>query len=517
MRVTPLLGAFLALTVTAALAGAGPAAARPCLDCEDPELPGPGGPNCPTIAATTEPWISAGTVRVGEPVTGHRGTWTNAVSSGYTHRWMAGGAPATPVRDFNGSTATYVPVAADLGKRLRLRVTARGTDQSCTGTEYSEESAAVAQGVAPVPQTSPAVTGTLRVGGTLTAAPGTWTPAADSVAFSWWRGTTQVGSGAQYTPVAADHGVALRMRATAVRAGHAHATRDVTTGLVADGAAVVPSDPPRVQGTPVVGLPLTVTTGSWTPAADTVSFTWWRGATQVGTGAQYTPVAADLAGGLRVDVLARRDGHLDARHGVPVGPVRPGAAATVVTAPRVQGTPVFGAPLQVLPGQWSAPGTERYQWQRSGQPIPGATGAGYTPIRTDVGHPLSVIVTLEAAGRIPATAQVLAGTTASAPAPVWSTARLRLKGRDRVRGTLRVALSAAAVRAAAAAPDATVTYQWIRNARALPGQTGRGHRVTRADLRRRLRVQVTVSRPGHLPLVLTSVAVRVTGKGRKIR
>jgi hypothetical protein len=62
---------------------------------------------------------------------------------------------------------------------------------------------------------------------------------------------------------------------------------------------------PSVVGIPAVGRPLTAKPGTWTRNAGTeFTYTWKRGATVVGTGATYTPTAADFGQQLNVVVRA---------------------------------------------------------------------------------------------------------------------------------------------------------------------------------------------------------------------
>lgn len=65
-------------------------------------------------------------------------------------------------------------------------------------------------------RTAPTITGSARVGSTLTASTGTWNLMADNdYQYAWFRGATQVGSGKTYTPTAADAGAKLTVRVTA--------------------------------------------------------------------------------------------------------------------------------------------------------------------------------------------------------------------------------------------------------------------------------------------------------------
>jgi hypothetical protein len=62
---------------------------------------------------------------------------------------------------------------------------------------------------------------------------------------------------------------------------------------------------PSIAGYPTVGLPLTVSPGTWSRNAGTeFSYKWMRGATVVGTGASYVPTVADFGQKLAVVVTA---------------------------------------------------------------------------------------------------------------------------------------------------------------------------------------------------------------------
>lgn len=75
--------------------------------------------------------------------------------------------------------------------------------------------------VTPVNSVAPAVTGTATVGNTLACSNGTWTPAATSYAYQWYRGTIAIGNGHAntYTLVGADHGQSMTCQ---VRAANPH-------------------------------------------------------------------------------------------------------------------------------------------------------------------------------------------------------------------------------------------------------------------------------------------------------
>jgi hypothetical protein len=131
----------------------------------------------PVMTATKAPAITGKAV-VGVTVTASPGEWTPAATS-YTYQWASNG---TAIK---GATArTYVIPAAQLGKRLTVRVTAT-RDGAVPGTATSAQTAAVAKGAAPKASKKPTIRGTAKVGRTVTASAGTWSPKPDAYRYEW--------------------------------------------------------------------------------------------------------------------------------------------------------------------------------------------------------------------------------------------------------------------------------------------------------------------------------------------
>ncbi|MFF5082095.1 hypothetical protein ACFY36_34030 [Actinoplanes sp. NPDC000266] len=132
----------------------------------------------PAMRATKAPTIT-GTVAVGGTVRLTTGTWTPAPTA-YAYQWMANGVA------IKGATgASYVIPASLLGKRLTVVVAAARPGYTLTRAG-SAATAAVAKGHAPAPTVRlPKITGTAKVGRTLTADPGAWNLKPDSYRYEW--------------------------------------------------------------------------------------------------------------------------------------------------------------------------------------------------------------------------------------------------------------------------------------------------------------------------------------------
>ena len=172
-----LVATMLVLTVLAGSAGAGVAA-----------------PSAPPTN-TAEPAIS-GRAEQGRTLSASNGSWTGGQIS-YAYQWVRCGADGGRP---DGGDCTIVSGAdgrnhrltgADVGFRMRVRVTATNTDGSRTVASNPTQTV-----VGPPVNTSlPVVTGTTLVGSVLTASPGTWTGAGSiSYSYHWLRCNTQGGA-----------------------------------------------------------------------------------------------------------------------------------------------------------------------------------------------------------------------------------------------------------------------------------------------------------------------------------
>ncbi|MET9372853.1 hypothetical protein ABZX98_01675 [Streptomyces sp. NPDC002992] len=177
--------------------------------------------------ASKAPSVS-GAFRVDNKVTAVVGTWSPAPTS-YTYQWKANGVAIT------GATgASYTIPASALGKKLTVTVTAHRTGHlsgSATTTAV-----AVAYGYAATATRAPYVTGTVKVGRTLTVNRGTWTQAPTSFGYQWYANGRAI-SGATRTTLtltAAQRGMKITVRVNAYRPAHyAGVAWTASTGAVA--------------------------------------------------------------------------------------------------------------------------------------------------------------------------------------------------------------------------------------------------------------------------------------------
>lgn len=191
---------------------------------------------------TAPPTIS-GTATVGETLTANNGTWSNNPTT-FGYQWLRcnGGGNAC-VNVANGTQKTYTLVGADAGHTMRVRVTATNADGSATAE--SAQTAAVAPATstaAPKNTDRPIISGTPRVGQTLTADDGSWSGNPTSFAYQWQRcdadnivSCTDVAGATAKTYVlrVADLGFRLRVKVTAKNAKGATTANSATTAIIA--------------------------------------------------------------------------------------------------------------------------------------------------------------------------------------------------------------------------------------------------------------------------------------------
>jgi hypothetical protein len=215
----------------------------------------------PAVAPTNtaEPQVS-GTTRVGQVLRTTRGDWNGTEPMEFDFRWYRcsaqGSAPdASDCRRIaNAENATYVLRQADAGFRIRSQVVATNDDGSARATSNPT---GIVQSARPFNTREPSISGTARVGSTLTANRGEWggeTPITYS--FAWLRCTAQ-GDNCSEIPGAndttyevrdADSGRTIRVRVTARNDAGSRSALSNPTGVVGGG-----QPEPPATGTIAVG------------------------------------------------------------------------------------------------------------------------------------------------------------------------------------------------------------------------------------------------------------------------
>lgn len=350
---------------------------------------------------------TSGTTKVGSTLTAAAGAWTPSGLT-LTYRWLRNGVviPA--------ATATkYVLSPDDLAHNLSVRVTGSKSGLK-TLTTTSANTPAIALGTLSN-SAVPKVAGTTKVGSTLAAAPGTWSPTNLTYAYQWSRGGVIIpgANKSTYVLTAGDLGTRTSVKVTGNKVGYSSLVKTSAQAAVVALGTMANSVAPTISGPPQVGLPLTAAPGTWAPSGVTLGYQWLAGGAVVAgaTARAFIPTSAQLAKTMAVRVTATKAGYAPlAQTSVSSAAVAPGTLSNT-TAPSASGSALVGSTLRAAVGSWAPAGvTFTYQWLRSGTAVVGGTQATYKLTVADRGKTLAVRVTGRKTGYTP-----LAKTSRSRP------------------------------------------------------------------------------------------------------
>ncbi|MCW2768857.1 MAG: hypothetical protein JWR27_290 [Aeromicrobium sp.] len=166
------------------------------------------------VVGSARPTIS-GTKAVGRTVSAVAGTWTRGTTFAYDWRLD------------NVSTgqrgSTYAIPASAVGKKLTVKVT--GTKAGYAAVTTESAASTVAKGT--LATRTPTISGTAKVGKTLTATAGTWT-SGTALTYRWYVGSkaiTQSSTSRTYKIAAAYKGKKLTVEVTGAKAGYTTVTK----------------------------------------------------------------------------------------------------------------------------------------------------------------------------------------------------------------------------------------------------------------------------------------------------
>lgn len=231
----------------------------------------------PAISNLAPPTI-AGDAVVGRPLTADPGRWSPDDGLTYTYRWLADGITLP-----GAEGSTYVPTAADLGKRIRVRVTVTRAEFSTSSTTSASTRAVVEPSV--TFETAPRITAAPHVGTPVGSSRGTWSPATGRAGYQWLVDDAPVAgaTGATYKPRPADVGRSLRLQVTVTAPGREPAVATSVAARIRPGA-ISTQRSPRLVGATRPGAVLRVQGGRWQPSTVALTYRWYAGGTRlVGT------------------------------------------------------------------------------------------------------------------------------------------------------------------------------------------------------------------------------------------
>lgn len=333
------------------------------------------------------PTIS-GTTTAGHKLTASAGSWAPKASIAY--QWYRN---TTPI---SGATKqTYTLVAADAGRRIKVRIRATATGVTTLEKFSAERSIAAARFTA---APTPSITGTTRVGNTLKVSTGKWSPA-PKLSYQWYRNNAAIkgATKSSRTVTAADLNKSLNVRVTAKRSGYPTTARDSKTRKVTAGTLKTGSKL-SISGSARSGS--TISASVKAPAGAKATYQWHKNGKKVSkaTKKSYKLSSTDVGAKYQVRMSFTRAGYsklIMNSNTVKIG--KPTLA--VKSAPKVSGTKKAGKTLKASAGSYSPkPTSYSYQWLRNGKPISRATKSTYKLTSSDNGKKISVKVTAKKKG-----------------------------------------------------------------------------------------------------------------------
>ena len=237
----------------------------------------------------------------------------------------------------------------------------------------------------------PTITGTAKVGETLTAASGDWAPAPVELSYQWLVGgdTVEGATDTTFRPRLADVGKTVTVEVTGKKDGYTTATETSTaTDKVAPGE--LSGAAPTISGTVQVGKTLTLKPGTW-ESDIALTYQWLANGKPIAGATSTTLVVPAALHTLKLSatVTGTREGYDPL---VKTSATTAAVKAGTLTAPsaKIRGTAKAGAKLTALHGTWTKGTTFSYRWYVNGKAISGATKVTYTVPKSAKGKKITV-------------------------------------------------------------------------------------------------------------------------------
>jgi len=430
------------------------------------------------------------------------GHWTPQ-ETGVTYQWKRDGVA------ISGATgSTYDTQAADLNKSVT--VTATATLAGYVDGSSTSAARTISAGIFGTSST-PTISGSLAVGATLTADPGSWTPGA-TFTYQWKRAGSVISGATSSTYVLRpeDADKILSVVVTGSRAGYTSISLPSADTATVARIAFTAAPEPVISGTAAVGQTLTASAGTWTPssAASPIALTyrWEKGGNTIdgATSSTYLVLPGDETSKIRVYVTGTKLGYITQEQ--PSAETSAVVKGTLTTTPKptITGTAQVGVQLTAVAGTWqpttaASPITFTYRWKSDGSDISGATSATYTPVVADLGKAISVTVTGAKTGytSVPQTSDAVAPRLVTIAGTFGTVPRPTITGGT----TAKVGVELTAVVGTWVPSAGSVAYQWRRTVGATTTNISTGttqkYTPTADDQGKTLSVVVTATTTGY--------------------
>ena len=256
---------------------------------------------------------------------------------------------------------------------------------------------------------------------------------------------------------------------------------------------------PTVTGTPLVGQLLRANAGVWSPTGVKLTYRWLRNGIVIpgATGTMYRLARADAGKNITVSITGTYPGKLS-RTASSMSTTPVSAGNITPSTPQVTGDPIVGSYLVAEPGRWSPSYvTLSYQWYAGGKKISGADERTWKVGKRRIGKTITVRVTGSGPGFKPVTAE-------SAPSPKvvkkGQTVGRVISATPTIASTTTMMVGDRITAAPGTWGPAPVKLgvKWLRDGAVIPAARAWTYTLTRADVGKRLRVEVTGVKPAYI-------------------
>lgn len=380
-----------------------------------------------------------------------------------------------------------VPFAATLGETVVWATPLRFVEPEGTRLQNTE---------------APVISGTPKVGETLTVNGGLWTPTATTLSYQWFADGAPIlaATSSAFTVTPDQTGAAITVKVTAAADHYRNGSvRTAATDPVTRAAPAISNAAlPQITGTAKVGERLTASNGIWSAEDLTFTYRWLVGDTVVGaTESTFEVPAAAVGRTITVEVTASGTGRASVtKSSSPTAEVVKGELVNRV-APAITGTPRVGETLAGTDGTWSPAVTTTRRWLADDVVVDGETGTTLTLTRALRGKKISLEVTAKAEGYADGM-KVSAKSDAVKPARPASDDLPQIVGKAKVGKTLTV------MPGTWNDDDLTFAYQWWVDGEAIEDATAEQFVVPAAAVGKPVRVEVTASGAGRDPTTTMS-------------
>jgi len=393
-----------------------------------------------------------------------------------TYTWTIDGTEIPAATD-----AAYAPTTEQIGSSVSVRVTFLRAGYIETQTTSDP---ILITDAPPFPEfQAPMLPAKITAGTPATVTTGVW-PAGTTLTYAYFVDGEKVAEGDTDSHVFSSDAVGRAASVTVTAQHEDYATLTLSSDIRTVTGTFTESSAPRISGTVRVGTRLTAVAGTLDPVADSNSYAWKIDGKTVSTSTSFTPSTTLRGKTLTLTVTSTRESYDTVVRTTPAAKIGAGVFASAPT-PKISGSAKVGAVLKVSTGTWSPSATLKYQWNRNGAPIKGATSSSYRVTSTDWKKKITVTVT--AVKTAYTTTKRGSASTSAVVKPFTKTTAPKITGTLRVGATLKASVSGWS-------PTATYTYQWKRSGVPIPGATRSTYRLTTTDFGRTITVTVTGKR-----------------------